>query len=217
MRRNPAVLFVASAAVAIAVAGCGGSDSGSKGSSSTKKQPSIAAQSRTVVGGNATFIANPATSAALKQAGVSASAARDTAVKGSSVIMPLKSGTIVVASMIGSVRSPGSIVYKAAGKQVVFANVVVNTRLRRVSGKLNGKERVGVYQVSVNNLKQSRVKANTVMGTGLSLTLTKKAAAALNGGLGVKVFKKGMKMGTLTLTVVTRKSSPQSDSSKSSK
>jgi len=215
MRRNPAVLVVTSAAVALAITGCGGSDSSSSKSSTAKKQPSLAAQSRTVVGGNATFIADPATSAALKKAGVSASAARNTAVKGSSLVMPLKSGNIVVASLIGSTRSPGAIVYKTSTKQVAFANVVVNTRLRRVSGQLNGKDRMGVYQVSVNNLKQSRVKANTVMGTGLSLRLTKKAAAALNSGLGVKVFKKAMKMGTLTLTVVTKKTTGKSGSSSS--
>jgi len=159
-----------------------------------------------------TFTASPATSAEIAKAGVTVTANKPSKVQGTSIVVPVDSGNIVVATAIGSARGTGSIVFASKGKKVVYDKVVVNTRLRKVSGLVGGKRQT-LYILSVSNIKQAKMQAGEVTATGLSVKLAKKAATLLNKDLGSKVFKPGMRMGNVTLTVKTRKTAPESKAS----
>ena len=215
MRRNIATVLFSSIFAALVVTGCGGSDSSTK--STSAKKAVFATQSRTIVSGSVTFTSNPTTSAELTKSGVSVSANKPAKVQGTSVVLPVDSGNIVVSTAIGSAHGTGSFVFSANGKKVVYDKVVVNTRTRRVTGVVGGK-REPLYHLSLSNIKQSKMQAGDVTATGLSVTLTKKAASLLNKDLGTKAFKNGLKMGNVTLTVKTKKTAHKAmvKSSKSS-
>lgn len=205
MRRNSTVAVVTGACLALSFAGCGGSDSKSSTSAAkSMKAAGIGSQGRSVVGGSVTFTTNPETVARLAKDGVRFAPAKNSQVKGSSVVVPVSSGSIVVASFIGSAHGSGALVFEAKGKKVAFTNIVVNTRLRRVSGMLNGKK-VQIYHLSINNLKHTDLKGGSISGTGITTTLSKPAASKLNKELGVTTFKKGLKMGSITMVVTTKK------------
>ena len=168
------------------------------------KNAGIGAQGRQIVSGSATFTTNSETQALLAKDGVKFVSAKNSSVKGASVIVPVSSGSIVVSSFIGSAHGPGSVVFAANGKKVAFTNIVVNTRLRRVSGMVNGK-RTQLYRMSVRNLTHADLKGGSISGTGITTTLSKQAASKLNKELGVTTFKKGLKMGSITMVVTTKK------------
>jgi hypothetical protein len=214
MRRNSTIAVVAGAAMALSVVGCGGSDSPSTSTAKkSMKGAGIGKQGRTVVGGSATFTSNATTAGELKKAGVAFTPTKNSPVKGASVIVPVKSGIMVVSTLVGATHGPGSIVFAANGKKVAFNNIAVNTRLRRVTGTVDGKKKQ-LYHMSVTNLQHTQMKSGSVTGTGMSVTLAKQAASTLNKGLGVKVFKKGLKMGSVTLVVETKKSGSGSTTAK---
>ena len=202
MRRKSATVMFSAMFAALVVTGCGGSDSSSK--STTAKKAAPKSQSRSIVSGSATFSSNPTTSAELTKAGVTVTATKPAKVQGTSVVVPVSSGNIVVATAIGSAHGDGSVVFASKGKKVAYDKVVVNTRLRKVSGVVGGK-RETLYILSVSNIKQAKMQAGEVTATGLSVKLGKKAAVLLNKNLGSKVFKPGLKMGNVTLTVKTKK------------
>ena len=205
MRRNSAVAVVSGVCLTLAFAGCGGSDSKSTTAApKSMKNAGIGSQGRSVVGGSVTFTTNADTEARLAKDGIKFASAKNSSVKGSSVIVPVSSGSIIVSNLIGSAHGPGSVVFAANGKKVAYTNIVVNTRLRRVSGVVNGK-RSQLYHMSINNLKHANLNGGSISGTGITTTLSKQAASRLNKGLDVTTFKKGLKMGTITMVVVTKK------------
>lgn len=207
-RKARAVAAVATTA-ALALVGCGGSDSSSSSSSNSKSSGTAAP--RTVVGGSATWVPAPATTAELAKAGVKIGVASGAKRKGSSVVLVFRDGKMVRTGLIGNAESHGSIVFTRGAKQVKFEDVIFDTAKRRVTGVQGGK-RIILFLLRIKGLQQTTLKDGSVGATGLSVKLSPGAAKRLNKGLAVTVFKSGAKFGTVVLAVKLKKPTSSSSS-----
>ena len=209
MNRKLSTTAVVALIASAALVGCGGSDSSS---STSSKSGSTSPTLEKVVGGSVTFVTAPATVEALNKAGVQINTGSGGVKKGASVVLVFRNGKMVTTGLIGRARSHGSIVFTHGAKKVTFADVMVDTAHRRVTGVESGK-RVTLYRLRIKELQRTRLKDGSFSGTGLSVRLATDAAKRLNSGLGVKVFEPKMKFGTVAVVVKFEKASKSSKSS----
>lgn len=196
--------LIAAGALATGLAACGDSSS-----SSTKKaasKPSTGAQSRTIVSGVSVYTPDPAAQAALKKAGVTLTPS-GTGVKASATAfeIPATGGRIVVKSLVGSVHSGSSLTFAKGAQKVTFTDIALNTESRKVTGNYKGK-RIAVFQLRLNNLSAAKNKQGALVGSKIGVVYARGAVALVNKTLGVSVLKTKQTYGTVTFTVVARKS-----------
>lgn len=196
-------------AAALIATGCG--DSGSKSGKTRKQGQSAHSQAKTVTGGAVTFTPNGKTVVKLKSNGISMVPTRGAKQVKSAVAVDVDSGEVVSATLIGSARGGGGLVFQRGSRKVAFTDLVVNTSRRRVTGVVGGK-RVSIFQLKLAGLKRAETSKTRVSGTGIGATFTSTAAELLDKGLAVKAFTRKMPFGTIELALVVHKGSGSSSS-----
>lgn len=128
----------------------------------------------------------------------------DPATRTDNFTMPVTGGNGEVGNFYGTVDYGGSLAFFNAktGKNLVIASLELNFFTGKLTGVLPG----GAHQTAIaylNGTMSSSTSAGPPATETFScdeLDLSTKGAAALNSGLGVKVFKHGLDIGAFTTT-----------------
>ena len=153
----------------------------------------------TVVGKSTDVVVNPAVSAALRHAGTTVTAVAPATAK-TTLLFPVSGGQIVVATLVGTVDHTGGLTFSHSGKSVRLTNFVINTNTKQLTATVGGQS-LPVFDLNLASPKRASGPHGTVVASNIKLTVTSKAATALNSGLGVSTFTDGMNFGIATLTV----------------
>jgi hypothetical protein len=148
-------------------------------------------------GGATTLKLSKPTAKALKSLGVKvAPTGRAKAVKGG-VRFPITGGHINPATAAGRIDHRGGLRLSAGGTRVVLKDYRVSVGKRITLSAKVGKARVTILRLT-GKAKVKRSGFNTNV-SGLKAGLTRAAAKALNGAFHVKAFKKGLRLGSVTV------------------
>ena len=204
--RGPFILGLA--AVTLAAAACSSSSSTSTASKSPSATPSptvsstaspstSAAAQITVTGKNTDLTLDASTATALKNAGVQVSPVSPaTATSSGAVSFPITGGTLTQAGLKGQITHSGGLKFTHSGKTVTATDFVLNTTQGTLSATVNGKH-VTLLAVSLTAMART-TSGSEIVASGITSTITTSAAVLLDARLVVKVFTKGLPIGTLT-------------------
>jgi hypothetical protein len=112
---------------------------------------------------------------------------------------PVTGGRVTLSPLGGFVTHSGGILFVDlnTGKQIRVSDFVISLTHANLTGIVNGnpKARVALFNLSLAHatLKAGR---HVVRASGIGVSLTKTAAAALNSSLGTSLFSPGLKLGT---------------------
>ncbi|MGB0096740.1 MAG: hypothetical protein WBP81_29900 [Solirubrobacteraceae bacterium] len=105
-----------------------------------------------------------------------------------------------MATLVGTVDHTGGLTFSHSGKSVTLTNFVINTSTKQLTATVGGRS-MPIFDLNLASLKRASGGHGTVVASNIKLTVTSQAATALNSGLGVSRFKRGMNFGIATLTV----------------
>jgi len=209
-RRLSGVALVVGAALGAAACGSSSSTtttspasgSATSASSSTSAVTTATSAPVTVVGKKTDVVVNPKVSASLKHAGITVTGVAPATAK-TTWLFPVSGGSIVVATLVGTVDHTGGLTFSHSGKSVTLSNPVVNTSTKQLTATVNGQS-VPIFNMNLASLKRAAGPKGTVVASNIKLTVTSQAASTLNSGLGVSTFKGGTNFGIATLTVAVK-------------
>ncbi|HEY6781255.1 MAG TPA: hypothetical protein VI111_09880, partial [Thermoleophilaceae bacterium] len=160
--------------------------------------PGASAATVKLAGGSTTVALDKGVAGALAKAGVKVAVDKPAAAGAKGIAFPISGGAIDPATGAGRVDHKGGLTFKAGRTKVGLSAFVVKVGKRSsLSAKL-GKGRLTVFSLDTSKAKVTRPGIATTIG-GVRLKLTGKAAAALNGAFGVKLFAKGLVVGKATV------------------
>jgi len=206
--RLPAIAVIVAAG--LVVAACGTSSSSGKASShstaatsgtssSVSATTTYVARQATVIGKSTNVLVNRAVSAALRHAGITVTAVAP-ATGRTTLHFPVSGGQIVVATLAGTVDHTGGLAFRHSGKNVTLTSFVINTNTKQLTATVGGQS-MPIFDLNLASPERARGPHGTVVASNIKLTVTSRAAAALNIGLGVSTFKAGMNFGIATIIV----------------
>jgi hypothetical protein len=138
-------------------------------------------------------------SAALKHAGITLTAIAPATGK-TALLFPVSGGQIVVATLAGTVQHSGGLTFRHGGKSVTVSNLVINTKTEHLTAMVGGRS-MAVFGLDLASPAGTSSRPSTVVASNIKLTVLSPAAAALNSGLGVRMFRTGLNFGLATLIV----------------
>jgi len=200
------VIVAAGLVVAACSSGSSGSNTSTGGTAATSGTSSsafatttYAPAQATVTGKSTDVVVNPAVSAAFKHAGIAVTAIAPATAK-TTLLFPVSGGQIVVATLAGTVNHAGGLIFSHSGKSVTLSTFVINTNTKRLTANVGGRSQP-IFDLNLASLKRASGPHGAVVASHIKLTVTSRAATALNRGLGVSTFKAGMNFGIATLVV----------------
>jgi hypothetical protein len=173
--------------------------SGSSSSSSKSATITYAPGKATVVGKSSDIVVNPAVSAALKQGHITVTAVAP-ATAHTTLRFPVSGGQVVLATLAGTIDHTGGVIFSHSGKRVTLTNLVIKTKAKHLTATV-GAQSMPIFDLSFASLQRTRGPHGTLVESNIKLTVTPRAAAALNSGLGVSTFRAGQNFGIATLTL----------------
>jgi len=206
--RQPAIAVIVAAGLVVAAcsSGSSGSNTSTGGTAATSGTSSsafatttYAPAQATVTGKSTDVVVNPAVSAAFKHAGIAVTAIAPATAK-TTLLFPVSGGQIVVATLAGTVNHAGGLIFSHSGKSVTLSTFVINTNTKRLTANVRGRSQP-IFDLNLASLKRASGPHGAVVASHIKLTVTSRAATALNRGLGVSTFKAGMNFGIATLVV----------------
>jgi hypothetical protein len=144
-------------------------------------------------------VINPAVSAALKNAGISATADAPASGK-TTLLFPVSGGQITVATLVGTIDHAGGLTFSHSGKSVTLTNLVVNTDTKQLTGTIGGQP-IPIFGLNLSSPVLASGPHGILVASNVKLTVISQAAAVLNSRVGVSIFKAGMNFGVATLAV----------------
>jgi hypothetical protein len=116
------------------------------------------------------------------------------------ISFPITGGNLNPTNAAGTIRHSGGLRFQAGKRKLVVRNFTVNTVKRTLTAQV-GKARVPLLSLNLSKAKVSRNGLGVVVrNVGVALTGT--AASALNKTFKVKLFKKGLRIGSVTVTAL---------------
>ena len=207
--RASAMAVIVAAGLVVAACGASSSSSNTSRSSSTAATGGTSSSTwattrytsgqATVIGKSTDVVVSPAVSAALKHAGITVSAVAP-ATSRTTLLFPVSGGQIIVATLAGTVDHTGGLTFSHRGKHVTLTMFVINTNAKQLTATVGGQS-IPIFNLSLASPRRATGPHGTVVASNIKLTVTSRAAAALNSGLGVRTFKAGMNFGIATIIV----------------
>jgi hypothetical protein len=131
---------------------------------------------------------------ALTSLGIAAAPLAPANAGGTGLAFPITTGRVDAATLAGTIRHTGGLSLTRGATRVELRNFVIDTK-RSVLTARAGSARLAILDLDLSAVKvASRGRKLTV--SGVSATLTKGAADALNGAFATHAFAKGLKLGT---------------------
>jgi hypothetical protein len=187
------------AAVSLALAGIACGDDEDEGAGSGDTAPEEGSKELTLTGKSTVLTFDEGVVSVLEKKKVQVApiepAAPDDA---AGIQFPITGGTVNSKTLAGSIAHSGGLRLSVAGETLEVTDFVADTE----SGVLTataGAAELPLLALDFTGLKKSK-EGGAIVASGIATTLTPYAAAAMNGILGVKFFKKGLALGELTVT-----------------
>jgi hypothetical protein len=157
------------------------------------------AKANPIAGGNTALTLNKGVAKVLKQNKVRVAPVRPARVNGGAVRFPVTGGTLDPATAAGTVRHSGGLRFQVRKRKLVVRDFVVRTGKGNVLTAQVGKARVPLLSLDLGRARVNRPGLGiTVRNVGVSLTGA--AAAALNRTFDVRLFKRGLRLGSVVVT-----------------
>ena len=207
MTLSPIRLIASSTAVlalAFGVAACG-SDSNSDTTSApaatapAADAPVALAAKRT----RTTLVLNPATAKVLTTNKVTVAPVGPATAGAAGIAFPVTGGSVVTTTLAGTIDHSGGLKFSAGGKEVVATDFKVNTETKQLVATIGGAQ-VPLLDLNLTGLKKASGPNGAIVASNIATTLTAEAAKALNDTFGVTLFKAGLPIGTVSVTVAAK-------------
>lgn len=150
-----------------------------------------------LAGGTTTLTLSSAAAKALSRGGVKVKPIRPATTK-AGIAFPITGGSIDPATAAGTIESSGGLRFKLRGRRVTFKNFVARIGQSSSLTAKARKSRARIFKLNTRGAKVSRSQLATNV-SGIAASLTAKGARLLNSGLGVKVFKRGQRVGSVSV------------------
>jgi len=117
---------------------------------------------------------------------------------------PVTGGSVNLKKLTGAVDHSGGILFTdpATGKEIAVSDFVIDLKAAQLTAVVNGnpKERVPLLSLSLAHAKITAGKG-AVRISGITATLTKTAASALDATFSTTLFTAGLELGTASTSV----------------
>lgn len=160
--------------------------------------PAASAATVKLAGGSTTVALDKGVAAALTKAGVKVAVTKPATAGKQGIAFPISGGAIDPATGAGRIDHKGGLTFKAGKTKVGLSAFVVKVGKRSTLSAKVGKGRLTVFTLDTSKAKVKRSGVGTTI-SGVRLKLSGKAAAALNGAFGVKLFAQGLVVGKATV------------------
>jgi len=154
--------------------------------------PANAATTVELDGGATAIKLAPKAAKALRSAGIRVVLAKPARVVRGTIAFPVNGGEIDPATAKGTITHRGGLTFRMGRAKVAVKNPTLNTNKRTLTVRVGSRSLV---LATVKGGKVTRDGFDTEVGA-LKLTLSKKAASALNRAFGIRSIKGGMALGT---------------------
>jgi hypothetical protein len=156
-----------------------------------------------VIGRSTTVVLYPSFATALKKEKITVAPVSPASLTKTVLLFPISGGRIAVATFAGTLNHNGGLTFCHHSKKVTLTNFVMNTHTKRLIATVSGKS-LPTFDLNLASFKHAREPHRTIVATNIALTVTPRAASALNSGLGVTTFKGRQAFGVATLLVQVR-------------
>ncbi len=191
---------VAAVGLAFGVAACGSDDEKNE---TTAEQTTAAAAPVALAGKDTTLVLNPATGKVLETNKVTVAPVGPATASADGIAFPITAGSLNTESLAGTVDHSGGLKFSAGGKELVVTDFKVDTVNKTLVAQAGGKD-IPLLNLNLDAVKKASGPNGEIVVRGVSTTLTKEAADALNTTFGVTIFKEGIPMGDVTITAVAK-------------
>lgn len=157
--------------------------------------PTAGAATAKLGGGSTTFALNAGVGKALQDAGVEVGVLKPATAGKRGIAFPISGGAIDPATGAGRIDHTGGLSFAAGGTRVALRNFQIKVGKRSTLSAKVGKGRLTIFNLDLAKAKVTRAGLGTTV-TGVRAKLTGGAAKALNAAFGVKLFAKGLEVGT---------------------
>jgi hypothetical protein len=153
-----------------------------------------------VIGRSTTVVVFPSFAAALKKEAITVGPVAPASVTKTVLVLPINGGQIAMARFAGTLNHSGGLAFCHHSKSVTLTDFVMNTNTKQLTATVGGKS-LPAFDLNLASLKRASEPHRTIIATNIELTVTPKAASALNSGLGVTTFNSGQAFGVATLVI----------------
>lgn len=149
--------------------------------------------------GGTTVKLDKGTAAALTDLGVSVSPISPATASSKGVKFPITGGRLDAKTLAGNIRHSGGLRFAAGATVVDLKRFTINIDRKPDLVATVGDARVSILTLDLSRLK-NRSSGDNIRLSGVKASLTKAAADALNQAFGVTAFKKGLVLGTASVS-----------------
>jgi hypothetical protein len=152
------------------------------------------AQANPVASGETSLKLDRPIAKVLKKNGVTVAPVKPAKAKKGALVFPVTGGKLDPVTAAGTLRHSGGIRFKAGRTRLVTKSFVVKTGKGNTLSGLVGGSRVNLLKLDLGKAKVKRTGLG-VQVSKVGVSLTGAAAKALNSTFGVKLFKRGLRLG----------------------
>jgi hypothetical protein len=191
-------LIALAAAMAFALAGCGGDDATSERAEATptSELPSRAQPSE-ISGGTARLALRGSVTTLLDLAGVEVVAVAPATRREDEIELPVVSGTVGVKPLAGRLEHDGGIRFEGGGGSVEATDLRLDLRTGIATAEVEG-ERIPLLETRFEPARLSEDRRSVVL-VGTDVTVTDEGLIPLNAAIGSDVVPSNLEVGNLTV------------------
>jgi hypothetical protein len=199
LRKLRLATLLATLAVALVGASCGGDDDGDA-TAGGSEQTTMGSQQLMLAGEDTTLVLDPGTAGVLRENKVKVAPVDPAAPGGDGIAFPITGGDVDSESLAGTIEHSGGLAFSAGGTTVELTDFVVDTRAGTLTATVGGAQ-VPILSLDLSGLERS-MRGGAIVASGIEATLTGEAAKALNDAFGVTIFDEGLAIGDVTVRAV---------------
>jgi hypothetical protein len=131
---------------------------------------------------------------ALTSLGIAPAPLKPAKADGADLRFPITNGRVDAKTLAGKIRHTGGLSLTKGGTRVELRNFIIDTKKAVLTARV-GDARLAILDLDLSDVAVAK-KGKRLTVSGVSATLTKGAADALNGAFGTTAFAKGLAIGT---------------------
>ena len=140
---------------------------------------------------------------ALASLGIAAAPLAPATAEGADLAFPITGGRVKAKTLAGAIRHSGGLSLSLEATRVDLRNFVIDTKQAVLTARA-GDARIAILDLDLSDVKVAK-KGRRLTVSGVSATLTKGAADALNGAFQTDAFKEGLLIGTAVVETRVKK------------
>jgi hypothetical protein len=131
---------------------------------------------------------------ALTSLGIAAAPLKPAKAAGGGIAFPVTTGRVDAKTLAGTIRHTGGLSLTRGDTRVKLRNFIIDTKRSALTARV-GNARLAILDLDLSKVKVA-AEGRKLTVSGVSATLTKGAADALNGAFGTSAFAEGLAIGT---------------------